>query len=113
MLWTTSATDEAQPFLLDQSDTSSVSTLDTSNISSKSDTLDSPNVSKKLRRTKDLPSPGSIEIPEFSLDVELQLEKGDDIFRQTNMPLDLERDLKSKICATAPMPKRRWPWNRV
>ncbi|KAL2079481.1 hypothetical protein ACEWY4_001208 [Coilia grayii] len=80
------------------SDTSSVTSLDTASTSSHSDTLGSPTFYRKLKTAKDLPSPGSIQIPTFSLDVELRLKQGNEIYRQTKTPIAPSREMKSAIC---------------
>ncbi|XP_063062298.1 uncharacterized protein LOC134455202 [Engraulis encrasicolus] len=79
------------------SDTSSVSSLDTASTSSHSDTLGSPNFYRKLKAAKDLPSPGSVQIPKFSLDVELRLKQGNEVYKQTKTPIVPTREMKSAI----------------
>lgn len=97
VVWDISSND-TETSALNISDTCSVSSLDTASTSSHSDTLGSPDFHKKLKTQKDLPKPGSIQIPKFSLDVELRLKKGNEIYKQTKTPLVPPREMRSAIC---------------
>ncbi|KAG9275027.1 hypothetical protein AMEX_G9499, partial [Astyanax mexicanus] len=66
----------------DISDASSVSSLDTA----------SPT---NLRSVAQWPSP--FDVPTFSLDVELRLQKANEIYKETKKPLNVRRDMKSEI----------------
>lgn len=98
VVWDIASVDTEMP-ASEMSDTSSISSLDTASTSSHSDTLGSPNFYKKLRTQKDLPEPGSIQIPKFSLDVELRLKKGNEIYKQTKTPIVPPREMRSAICS--------------
>lgn len=80
----------------DPSDAGSLSSFDTaSHSSAASSTMTSPTTSKHLRDATHWPSP--FEVPKFSIDVELRLQKANDSYHQTKVPLDVPRDVKSEI----------------
>uniref|UniRef100_A0A3B1IYE8 Uncharacterized protein n=1 Tax=Astyanax mexicanus TaxID=7994 RepID=A0A3B1IYE8_ASTMX len=76
----------------DISDASSVSSLDTASRSSSFGSIQSPT---NLRSVAQWPSP--FDVPTFSLDVELRLQKANEIYKETKKPLNVRRDMKSEI----------------
>lgn len=92
------ASNDTMTLASEMSDTCSLLSLDTASTSSQSDSLGSPDFSKNLKTQKDLPKPGSIQIPKFSLDVELRLKKGNETYKQTKTPVVPPREMKSAIC---------------
>lgn len=81
--------------VLEQSDTQSVSSLDTASVSTSSSQSSSAIVQSHMRSTLEWPSP--FPIPTFSYDVELRLCKANEVYEQTNKALSVTREMKSHI----------------
>ncbi|KAL6462559.1 hypothetical protein MHYP_G00289810 [Metynnis hypsauchen] len=75
---------------------SSISSLDTANISSPSSSHSASSAIRTyMRNISKWPTP--FQIPSFSYDVELKLRKGNDIFEKTGTGLSVTRDMKMEI----------------
>ena len=75
---------------------SSISSLDTANISSPASSHSASSAIRTyMRNVSKWPTPFSI--PSFSYDVELKLRKGNDIFEKTGTGLSVPRDMKMEI----------------
>ncbi|XP_072554773.1 sterile alpha motif domain-containing protein 3-like [Paramormyrops kingsleyae] len=81
--------------VLKQSDTQSVSSLDTASVSTSSSQSSSAVVQSHMRSTLEWPSP--FPIPTFSYDVELRLRRANEAYEQTNKALSVPREMKSHI----------------
>lgn len=81
--------------VLDISDAGSMSSLDTATVSSASSHSPSATIQSFLRSTSQWPS--TINIPDFSYDVELRLAKGNKVFEQTKRSLNVSREMKIEI----------------
>lgn len=81
--------------VLEQSDTQSVSSLDTASVSTSSSQSSSAIVQSHMRSTLAWQSP--FPIPTFSYDVELRLRKANEVYEQTNKALSVPREMKSHI----------------
>lgn len=73
------------------------SSLDTASISSSDASINSPTTSAQryLRTVSEWPSP--FPIPALSFDVELKLRRGNETYAETNVGLDVTRDIKIEI----------------
>ncbi|XP_073785892.1 uncharacterized protein [Danio rerio] len=78
-------------------DSNSVSSLDTASMPSCHSGDQSPesSVLRNLRSAEKWPS--TFNIPTFPLDVELRLRKANEVYQQTNKPLNVSREMKSQI----------------